>query len=204
MNYAELQQAILDDTHKSQYAGATIQRMIAQGEALIAAQLESFNIKVTLTDANRTAVDSPVYNLPAKLVHLRYVRIDGRPLDKVDETNVYLYKTAGIPIYYVQRIGQIEVAGNPATGTQIQIDYMGMPAPLSTTPAGNSLLDEYPQLYIDAASVYVFRRAQDIENAEIADASVTKMCNELNRIAKKLLGGAQAAPVYNTNFRSSY
>lgn len=204
MNYAELQQAILDDTHKSQYAGATIQRMIAQGEALIASQLESFNFKVSLTDANRAAVSSPIYNLPSKLTHLRYVKINGRPLDKVDETSVYLYKSANNPVYYVQRIGQIEIAGNPALLTTVEIDYMGMPAALSTTPAGNTLLDEYPQLYMDAASVYVFRRAQDTENATIAKESVSGLCNELNRIAKKLLGGAQAAPVYNTTFRSSY
>jgi hypothetical protein len=203
MNYTELQQAILDDTHKSQYVGANIQRFIAQGEALISANLESFNFIAQLTDANRTVVGGPIYNLPARLTHLRYVKVDGRPLDKVDETSVYLFKNATTPVYYVQRATQIEIAGVPALLKNIDIDYMGMPAPLAVTPT-NTLLDEYPQLYMDAASVYVFRRAENEGKALECLESMRDLCNQLNRKSKKLLGGAQAAPAYNVRFRSSY
>ena len=203
MNYTELQQAILDDTHKSQYVGAPVQRFIAQGEALIALYLESYNFLVQLTDADRISVGSPIYNLPALLTHLRYVRYNGLPLDKVDETSAYLYASGIVPKMYAQRAEQIVIAGNPALTTAVDIDYMGMPAPLATTPT-NTLLDKCQQLYIDAASVYVFRRARDYESAEISLASLRDSCGNLNRISKKLLGGAQAAPVYNTQFRSSY
>jgi hypothetical protein len=203
MNYAELQQAILDDTHKSQYVGAPVQRFIVQAEALIALYLESYNFQAQLLDANRVSAGSSTYNLPARLTHLRYVKIDGRPLDKVDETSAYLYKDAGIPVQYAQRSKQIIVAGNPGAGVAIDIDYMGMPEALSITPT-NTLLDECQQLYIDAASVYVFSRAEDYESASIAMEKVKTICAQLNRKSKKLLGGSQAAPVYNTQFRSSY
>ena len=203
MNYTELQQYILDDTHKSQYVGLPVQRFIAQGEALIALYLESYNLLGTLTDANRLSVGSAVYTLPALLTHLRYVRYNGLPLDKVDETSAYLYASGNTPKMYAQRAGQIIIAGNPALTTTVDLDYMGMPAPLATTPT-NTLLDKCPQLYLDAASVYVFKRARDYESAEISLASVRDACGNLNRISKKLLGGAQAVGPYNVRFRSAY
>jgi hypothetical protein len=203
MNYAELQQAILDDTHKSQYAGATIQRMIAEGEALIAAHLESYNLLVQLTDADRISASSPIYNLPSRLTHLRHVKIAGRPLDKIDETSVYLRNRSTVSTGYVQRIGQIEIAGNPGEDSLVDLDYMGMPEPLASVGT-NNLLDEVPQLYKDATGFYVFRRAQDYESAELSLQSLVSMCAQLNRKTKKLLGGAEAAPAYNTRFRSSY
>jgi hypothetical protein len=204
MNYAELQQAILDDTHKSQYVGAPVQRFIAQGEELIDAHLESYNFLAQLTDANRVSAGSSNYNLPSRLTHLRYVRIDGRPLDKVDESSVYLSRNASMPIVYAQRASQIIFAGTPGTATAIDIDYMGMPARLTDIAPTNTLLDNQSQLYIDAASVFVYRRAQDYESAKIAFDNVLLMCKELNRKSKKLLGGAQAAGAYNVGFRSSY
>lgn len=203
MNYAELQAKVIEDTHKLQYTGVIIQEMIARAEGLIGSKLESFNFIAQLTDADRVSVGSSIYNLPARLAHLRYVKIDGRPLDKVDETNVYLMKNASTPIYYVQRATQIEIASNPALTTAIDIDYMGMPSPLSVVDT-NALLTEFPQLYIDATAVYVFRRAQDPENATLAMDSFRDTVRDLNRRAKKLLGGGQAAPAYNTNYRSSY
>jgi len=202
MNYVELQQAILDDTHKSQYVGAPVQRFIVQGEQLIAQYLESYNFQAQLLDANRVSAGSSTYNLPARLTHLRYVKIDGRPLDKVDETSAYLYKDAS-PLQYAQRSKQIIIAGNPGVGVAIDIDYMGMPDPLATI-ATNTLLDECQQLYIDAASVFVFTRAEDYDSADLSMAKMKSTCAQLNRKSKKLLGGAQAAPVYNTQFRSSY
>lgn len=203
MNYTDLQQRILDDTHKNQYAGEPVQRFIAQGEALIAAHLESYNFLAQLTDANRTGVGLPTYTLPVGLDQLRYVRINGYPLDKVDETSVYLQREASQPRVYVQRIGQIQIAGNPGLTTTIDIDYMGMPAPLASV-ATNTLLDKAPQLYIDAASVYVFRRAQDYDSAEIALQSLVSLCAGLNRKMKKLLGGANSAGPYNVTHRSAY
>lgn len=204
MNYTQLQQAVIDDTHKLQYTGADVQRYIAQGEALIGAHLEAYNFQGTLLDANRAAVNSPIYNLPSRLSQLRYVKIAGLPLDKVDETMLNLYRSATASVMYAQRPRTIEIAGNPGLTTVIDIDYMGMPEPLSAIAPTNTLLDEFPQLYIDAASHYVFKRAEDYESAELALQATLALCNRINRKVKKLLGGAQGAPAYNVNFRSSY
>lgn len=203
MNYTTLQQAIIDDCHKSQYAGAIVQDYIARGEALIGNYLEAFNFLAQLTDTNRVSAGSSNYNLPARLSQVRYVRINGLPLDKVDESSIYLQSSSNDPNAYAQRVGQIIIAGNPGAGVVIDIDYMGMPVPLATTPT-NTLLDQYPQLYIDAASFYVHRRAQSYDDATACLDSLKAQCAEINRMTKKLLGGAQAVGPYNVNFRSSY
>lgn len=203
MNYATLQQFILDDTHKSQYVGTPIQEMIAQGEALIGAHLEAFNFLSQLTDTNRVSAGSSTYNLPAGLSQLRYVRINGLPLDKVDETSAYLAKDNNASTQYAQRVGQIIIAGNPGVGVNIDLDYMGMPDPLATT-ATNTLLTNYARLYVDATSFYVFRRAQDYESGQAALESFLALVSQINRKTKKMLGGAQAVGPYNVSFRSSY
>jgi hypothetical protein len=66
------------------------------------------------------------------------------------------------------------------------------------------LLNDCPQLYIEAAQVYVFKRARNFQAATEAGNSVQFMINEINRRMKKKLGGAQSSNPYNVDFRSSY
>lgn len=202
MNYTELQQAILDDTKAIRYVGAPVQLFIAQGEALIASRLEAYNFLLTLTDANRITVGEGRYGV-LRLVQMRYVRIDGLPLDKVDETTAYISRSSNAPTMYCQRASEILIAGVPAVGTIITIDYMGMPEALATTPT-NQLLDKIPQLYMQAAEFYLYTRAENFDAAQRALDGVVDMCNSLNKQIKKLLGGAIPVPIYNTRFRSAY
>lgn len=202
MNYTELQQAILDTTHKSNLVGAPVQLCIAQGEGLINANLEAYNLLASINDAQRIVPGQGRYTV-ANLTMMRYVRIDGLPLDKVDETVAYMNRNSNISAVYAQRVGEILIAAAPAVGTTIDLDYMGKPAALSVTPT-NTLLDNVPQLYIDAASHYVFKRSEDYESAQLALDATLAMCRQLSQQVKKLLGGAQPVNVYNTQFRSSY
>lgn len=202
MTYTELQQAVLDITHKGNLVGAPVQLCITQGEALINANLEAYNLLATIGDAQRITPGEGRYSV-ASLTQMRYVRIDGLPLDKVDETTAYMHRNANISSVYAQRVGEILIAAAPAVGVDIDLDYFGKPAPLATTPT-NTLLDNAPQLYIDAACHYVFKRVEDFESAQLALDATLAMCRQLSAQVKKLLGGAQAQPIYNVQFRSSY
>jgi hypothetical protein len=203
MNYTELQQTIIDDTKAIRYTGSPVQLFISLGEALIGSRLEFYNFLTDLNDANRIVVGEGRYTLPARLKHLRYVRVNGLPLDKVDETTAYVERSASQPLVYCQRASEILIAGIPAPLTTLTIDYMGMPAAFATTPT-NTLLDNVPQLYIDAAEFYLYRRAENFDGAQRALDSFGDICRQLNQQMKKLLGGAQPVPTYNTRFRSSY
>lgn len=204
MNYTELQAAICEDTHRTDYAGAVVQRCILLGEAYIFSRLEAYGLEITLTDADRVAVGSPIYYLPDGLTRVRVIfASDGTPLEQVDESSIAFTENSGLVTQFAVRPTTVIFGDTPGTGATFTLAYFGFPAALSAVPT-NTLLDEWPQLYMDAAMLYVFRRAQDYESAQIAVQSVNGHIDEINRKMKKHLGGARAVPMYNVFFRSSY
>lgn len=204
MNYSELKTAILSDSHREDYTDH-IDRFVDEAEAFIFARLQSYGLEVTLTDADRSGVDSPVYTLPEKLVQVRYVIPTGcKPLDQVDETMVSMWQNSSHVMVYAVRPNSIIIAGLPSADSEFVLQYFGLPAPLTDDDDTNTLLNDYPQLYKEAAQISVFKRAKDYEAAQIAQDSVMGVINEINRKVRKQLGGARSSNPYNTDFRSSY
>lgn len=205
MNYSELQAAIIADTHKSEYAGETIQRLIAEGESLIRALVSTYALEYTLTDVDRASTESNVYSLPSRCQQVRYIyNANAMPLDQVDENLAWEFRTKTELTMYAIRPRAVLIAGTPSAESELALHYFGMPEALSEEDPTNTLLDDYPQLYKEAASIYVFKRAQDYESAQIMFQSVQGLATKINGNVKKLLGGARAVNIYNTNFRSSY
>jgi hypothetical protein len=204
MNYAQLQQAILDDSHRDDYVGEPVQRFIDEGENRIFAKLEAYSLKTTITDAQRVGATGE-YTIAGKLVAVRHVLPTNgdQPLDRVDETIAAQYRTVGSPLMYVPRPTSILIAGVPGTGVSFDVHYFGLPDKLAVTPT-NTLLDDNAQLYKNAALVSLFQRAQNYDAAEVALQDMVGLINELNRKIKKLLGGRRSANPYNVSFRSSY
>lgn len=205
MNYEELKAAILSDSHRQDYA-TEIERFVAQGEALFGLTLEAFPLTSTLTDAHRTGVDSGVYTLPTQLTSLRYIhdKSTGRPLDLTDESQAYIDKHLTTPLWYVMRPLNVLIVGTPAEASEFTLDYLGLPEPLAEDTDTNDLLSSCPQLYIEAAQVYLFKRMRNFEAAQVALESVRGLVEAQNRKIKKKLGGAKSSNPYNVNFRSAY
>ena len=204
MNYAELKTAILSDSHREDYTDH-IDRFVDEAEAFIFARLQSYGLQVTLTDADRSGVDSPVYTLPEKLVQIRYIIPTGcKPLDQVDETVVSMWQNSSSVMVYAIRTATIILAGLPAADSEFDLQYFGLPPALVEDEDTNQLLTDYPQLYKETAQISVFKRAQNYQAAQIAQDSATGIINEINRKVRKQLGGARASNPYNVSFRSSY
>ncbi len=204
MNCAELKTAVLSDSHREDYTDH-IDRFLEEGEAFIFARLQSYGLQVTLTDADRSGVDSGVYTLPPKLIQVRYVIPTGcKPLDQVDETAVALWQNNPRVGMYSIRPTAIVIAGIPAADAEFDLQYFGLPAALVDDADTNQLLNDYPQLYKEATQVPLFKRAQNYQAAQIAQDSATGIINEINRKVRKQLGGARASNPYNVSFRSSY
>lgn len=204
MNYAQLQQAILDDSHRDDYVGEPVQRFIAEGEERIFAKLEAYALKTTISDTQRVGTTGE-YTIAGKLTAVRYVLpTDGsQPLDRVDETLAAQYKTMGVPSMYVPRPASILIAGTPGTGLTFDVHYFGMPDRLAAAPT-NTLLDDNARLYMSAAFVSLYHRARNPDAESEALQEMTGFINEINRRIKKLLGGRRSANAYNVGFRSSY
>lgn len=205
MTYIELQQAILDDSHRSDYAGAKVRRFISEGEARILAKIEAYILIVALADAQRVAPLGAEYNVAGKIVAIRQVYdSNGVPLDRVDETTASVYKTLGTSMVYVPRLTTILIAGTPGAGSTFTVEMFGLPPVLAADADTNSLLNDFPQLYKNAALVSLFQSAKDYEASQAALQDFTGLANEINRKTKKLLGGRRSSNPYNVGFRSSY
>jgi hypothetical protein len=201
MNYTELQAAILGDSHRSDYS-TLVARFIEEGEALISLSLEGYFLEVTIDEDDR--VLDGIYNLPAKVTNMRTVIHDGEPLGRTDETNIACYSDDVHVHSYCMRDTTIVFAGVPQEDAAMQLYYYGMPVALSAAAPTNALLTDYPQLYIESAQVYLYRRARNYTAADVAMNSVQFMIKELNRKMKKKLGGAMSANAYTVDFRSAY
>ena len=201
MNYAELKNAILTDTHRQDYS-ADIARFVQQGEALMALSLEGYFLETTINESNR-AVEA-IYNLPAKVTSMRHVIYNHLPLDRVDETLISQYRTLTNVCAYCMRDTRIVFAGVPPTDAVFSLNYFGMPAALVNDNDTNNLLNECPQLYIEATQIYLFKRMRNFEAMSVMMQSVKSMIEEINRKMKKKLSGNQSANPYNVSFRSSY
>lgn len=201
MTYAELKAAILGDTHREDYASHIV-RFIQQGEALIALSLEGYFLEATLTETNR--VLEAIYTLPSKVTLMRSVLHNNVPLDQVDETLVSQYRSITDVVAYCMRDTTILFAGIPPVDAEFKLNYFGMPAALVNDNDTNNLLNDCPQLYIEAAQVYLFKRARNFDASLAMTTSVASYIREINRKMKKKLGGGQSANAYNVSFRSSY
>lgn len=201
MNFSELKTAILSDTHREDYA-PHIDRFVAQGEALIALSLEGYFLTATLSEDDR--VTEAIYTLPSKVTLMRTVIYDNRPLDQVDETLIAQYRSITDVCAYCMRDSTILFAGIPPEDAEFTLNYFGLPAALTADEDTNALLTDFPQLYIEAAQVYLFKRARNFEAASAMLQSVASYIRDINRRMKKKLGGGQSANAYNVSFRSNY
>lgn len=201
MNYSELQTAVLSDSHRQDYQ-SLVPRFIQQGEALIALSLEGYFLEATINESNR--ILDAVYSLPSKVTLMRTVLYNNVPLDQVDETLTAQYRSITDVVAYCMRDPTIVFAGVPPPDSEFELKYFGMPAALVNPTDTNNLLNDCPQLYIEAAQVYVYKRARNLELASAMLQSVASYIREINRKMKKKLGGGQSANAYNVSFRSNY
>lgn len=201
MNYGELKTAILSDSHREDYT-SFVARFVQQGESLIRSQLVGYFLELVIDDDER--VSENLYTLPVRVTKMRNVHYNNVPLDQVDESSISLYRSATDVIMYCMRADRILFAGIPPISAQLNLNYFGLPAPLVTDSDTNTLLTDYPQLYIEAAQVYLFKRARNLDMSSVMSQSVSSLIRDINIKERRKLGGAQSANPYNVSFRSSY
>lgn len=203
MNFSELKTRALSDSHREDY-DTLVAGFVELAEAFIFARLEAYGLETTLTDAQRIETDSPVYNLPTKFVSERYLILDGLPLDKRDETAIYNLRNSSRVVAYAMRPRTVIFASTPATGASINLHYWGLPAPLVQETDTNTLMNEYPMLYIEATQIYIYKRARDFDKSRESESSVVDTIKQINRKVKKQMGGVVSSNPYNVTWRSSY
>ena len=149
-DYAELQQAVIEDTHRPDLA-ALVPRFISEGEGMIRREMTAVLISTTLTEADRNPDNIAQYILPLGSLIIRRVAVQGAtradvPRIALGSIGVYA-STHRIAVYVESGSGTIEFRGNPPQDTIFDLDYFGMPAPLvEPDDTIKVFLDNVPEL----------------------------------------------------------
>ena len=205
MNYGELKQAILDDTHRPDLS-SHVERFVRQCEGMIRRDLTAYLLRGTLTDANR--VSGGVYNLPSRSLHVRRIRLQGRQGDDITRVSPgqirRLDSTAPVVQYAQNGDRTIEFRGVPGTADIFDILYYGTPAPFANDSDENTLLTNHESLYMEGSKFYLYQHTQDRELAQDSAQLYSLIVEDLNEQIARRIGGAAVAPTYNFAGGSSY
>ena len=205
MNYGELKQAILDDTHRGDLV-AHVERFVRQCEGMIRRDLVAHLLRTTLTDADR--VTGGYYALPSRVVQIRHLSLQGRQgdgLQRVSPGQIRRLDSSAPVVQYAQdSAGSIEFRGVPSTDDVFDILYYGTPTPFVSDTDENSLLNNHESLYMAGSKFYLYLHTQDRELANDELDIFNGVINTLNEQVARKIGGASIAPSYNFSGGSSY
>jgi len=205
MNYGELKQAILDDTHRADLS-AHVERFVRQCEGLIRRDLTAYLLSTTLTDLDRVA--NGLFNLPARLLQVRHISLQGRQGDAIQRVAPgqirRLDTTTDVVQYCQYGDGTIEFRGVPTASDVFDILYYGTPAPFSADGDENELLTDHETLYMAGGKFFLYLHTQDRELANDELDIFNGVIDTLNEQVARKVGGANVAPSYNFAGGSSY
>ncbi len=205
MNYGELKQAILDDTHRPDLS-THVARFVRMCEGMIRRDLRGYILTTTLTDSDR--VSDGVYNLPARLLEIRSLRLQGRQGDgiiRVAPGQIRRLEAATDVVQYCQYGDDtIEFRGVPGAAEVFDLTYMGTPTPFTDDTDENDLLTDHESLYMEGSKVFLYMHTQDRELAGDAATLFDNIIDDLNQQVAREIGGANVAPSYNFAGGSSY
>lgn len=202
MNYAELKAAIKADSQRTDQ-DANLPRFIREAEGMIRRELRAYPLSYTLTESDRVADGR--YTLPVGFAEMRQIySVDNVPLDPVSLSAIGP-QTASNPVRQYASLGRhIIIIGTPAANDEMQMEYLGTPAPLEDDSDTNELLTDHESLYIDGALYYLRRSLQDLELANEYLGDFNAAIQKLNSQFGRRIGNANTSGGYNFNSRSSY
>lgn len=205
MNYGELKQAILDDTHRPDLS-THVARFVRQCEGMIRRDLTGYILSTTLTDSDR--VSGGVYTLPGRALLIRDIKLQGRQgdgLQRVSPAAIRRMDTTADVLQYAQLgDGTIEFRGTPGSADIFDLLYFGTPAPFSSDTDENDLLTDHESLYMAGSKVFLYMHTQDRELMTDEATLFNSLIEDLNEQVSRKIAGANVAPSYNFAGGSSY
>lgn len=205
MNYGDLKQAILDDTHRADLS-THVARFVRQCEGMIRRDLTAYLINTTLTDSDR--VSDGLYNVPGRLLVVRDIKLQGRQGDGIVRVSPgqirRLDATADVVQYCQNGDGTIEFRGVPGAADVFDLLYYGTPAPFVDDADENDLLTDHETLYMAGSKFFLYQHTQDRELAADEAQLYNGIISDLNEQISRKISGAAVAPSYNFAGGSSY
>jgi hypothetical protein len=197
MNYAELQQRVLDYAHRPDLVSQAAS-FVTLAEGLIRRDLQAATYRATLTDTDR-APGSGTYTLPPALdvVRALYTSDAKDGAAQVSLAELRRLSPSDPVLWFAVDAGTVELRGIPAVGATIDVAYFGHPLPLASPTDTNDLLTAHESLYVYGALFHLYQFTQDTELAQSALDTFSDALGKLNEAAGRKLGGARVAGAYH-------
>jgi hypothetical protein len=198
MNYGELKTRILDFAHRPDLSSQVVS-FVSLAEGMIRRDLRALALSVTLDDDDR--VSDGIYTLPSTLDEVRAIYVTGPngpyALDQVALSAVRRLDATVAPLQFCVNSSTVEIRGVPATDAELDLHYLGHPAPLSADGDENELLTKHESLYVFGALSHLHQYTQDLELAQAALDTFGDSMEKANEQYGRKLGGATVASAYH-------
>ncbi len=199
MNYADLQTAIIDDSHRPDLA-AKIPRFIRECEGMIRRDLTALILTTTLTESDRSLTNPPQYSLPVRSLMIRRLALQGSlggHIERISLGSINSYDvTQRVAVYVEPGDGMIEFRGSPAENAIFDLNYFSVPARLVEPADTNDLLEDNETLYKAGSMYYVYQHTQDRELAADQLNVFNGIIASLNEEFSRKIGGAKITASY--------
>lgn len=207
MNYGELKQAIIEDSHRPDLS-ALVPRFVSECEGMIRRDLNAYLLSAQLDDTARDPIATQIYNLPDGVLIIRTIAENGivsREVQRIALGGLHKYPLSGpLSVYGEAGNGTVEFRGSPAVGSLLDITYFGMPEALIDDTDTNRLLEENETLYKSGALFFLYQNTQDLQLAQTQLDVFTNVLTALNEQIARVIGGAAITSSYNFSGGSSY
>ena len=187
--YSGLQAAIALHMKRSDLT-TEIADFIALAEQDIGRKLSSY-LQETVSSLTTVASVQEVA-LPTGCTDVKWVKLVGtdyRPLTHVPAPalhRMYTNSETGIPQYYHQTGSNLVIYPIPADAYTLSALCILPTAALSVSAPTNTMLTNYPNLYLYGALVHGFRHIKHTERMQIAQAAFNEQMNDAKLEARKL------------------
>ena len=199
MNYGELKQAIIEDTHRPDLT-SLVPRFIEEAEDMIRREMIAFLLTRTLEETDRSLTNSAQYQLPEGVLIIRRIALQGQlgeGITRIALGSITAFtSTQRVAVYVEPGDGLIEFRGTPATDTIFDLNYYGFPDRLVDDADTNTLLEENLTMYKAAAMFYLYQNTQDRELASDALDVFNGVTATLNEQIARKIGGAKITASY--------
>lgn len=200
MTNAELQQAILDTSHRPDLA-TFAPGFIKLAEDQIARTLRASEQveRVMLGEAAR--VDGARYQLPADFLEHRAFYYGDCVLNQVALAELRRLRARGVAWFSI--LGQlVEFKDAPATNAEVELIYFRRMPRLVAPADTHVLLANHDAVYLHNALHYLYVFTQDLELADQSARVAAEAIETLNEQAGRALGGSKLGSVGPHNFSS--
>lgn len=198
LDYTTLQAWVLARAVRSELTTEVV-AFIRECEAMIRRKVDALEVRVTLTDTDRSSAG--LYNLSGQVREVRAAyatNLSGESyvLENVGVTGIRQLRSDADVMHYALAGQQIEFRGVPATGASIELVTIGWPAALASVST-NDLLTYYEDLYTFGTLARLYNYTQDLELEAAALNVFNTAAAELNKAVRRRVGGGSTLPFYN-------